>query len=92
LAAGRADPDHHSSRPVLAMRETLQERRARFADEGAEAWAEYQARQNAINANTERLRAERLAREAEEPKATLRKRRKNVRTRTASVLHAGSKI
>ena len=36
------------------------------------AWAEYQAQQDALNSNMERLRTERLAREVKEDSATKR--------------------
>ena len=50
------------ARPDRAMREALKEERARAAET---AMQEYQAQRRAVLANTERLRALRLAREAD---------------------------
>jgi hypothetical protein len=46
------------------MAESLTDKRERRAVEGEQAWAEYVARQKAIDENTLRLRALRLARDA----------------------------
>jgi len=46
--------------------EDIQVRRARQAEEGKVAMKEYRAKEAALVKNTERLRAERLAREARE--------------------------
>jgi hypothetical protein len=56
-----------------------QEKRA----EADKALAEYRAREEAINRNTERLRALRLAREAERPQVPNAEPRKAKRTRRA---------
>ena len=58
--------------------EPLHIRKERQAAEGEAAWQQYRAEEAAVNKNMERLRAERLAREAEpvEPAAAPKKKRK----------------
>ena len=46
--------------------ESPNDKKARLASEAEKAWAEYRAKQAATDKNTARLRALRLAREAEE--------------------------
>jgi hypothetical protein len=58
----------------------LNERKARQAAEGKATWGEYRAREDEVNANMERLRAQRLANLAapkavEEPPAAKLKRK-----------------
>ena len=66
LLEGRSAADRQQqgpkARPDRAMREALKEERARAAEL---AMQEYQAGKRAVLANTERLRALRLAREAD---------------------------
>jgi hypothetical protein len=59
------------------LAETKLEKKERLAIEAESAWAEYRARQQEMEANTARLRALRLAREAQlaaEPEAPKKKR------------------
>jgi hypothetical protein len=48
-----------------ARTETKSEKKERLAVEAEAAWAEYRAKQEAVDINMERLRAQRLAREAQ---------------------------
>ena len=58
--------------------EPLNVRRERQAAEGQAAWTHYRAEQDAVNKNMERLRAQRLAREAVVvPPAPDKKKRKS---------------
>jgi len=47
-----------------AIAESTFTKKERQKSEGEKAWAEYKARETAVNQNTVKLRAERLAREA----------------------------
>lgn len=56
--------------------EPLHIRKERQAAEGQAAWTHYRAQQDAVNKNMERLRAQRLAREAEPVPPPDKKKRK----------------
>jgi hypothetical protein len=57
------------------MAESLTEKRERRAVEGEQAWTEYMARQKAINENMLRLRALRLARDAQVTQTSAKSRK-----------------
>jgi len=57
------------------MEESLAQKKERRALEGEQAWADYLAQQKATDENMLRLRALRIAREAEETPAKVRKRK-----------------
>ena len=59
------DTDRNSQNtPAFAMSKESEAKKEQRAREGAQAWAEYQAEVRATQANTARLRALRLARDA----------------------------
>jgi hypothetical protein len=61
--------------------ETISEKRQRFAVEGQEAWKVYRAEQKHIDENMHRLRAERVAREAEASTVIIMKSAKKKRSK-----------
>jgi hypothetical protein len=62
-------PDAAKARAEAAFK-----RKEQQAREGAQAWAEYEAKLRAVAENTKRLRALRLAKEAAQARGTKRRR------------------
>ena len=55
-----------NNQDAKARAEAAFKRKAQQASDGAQAWEEYQANSRAVAERTERLRAQRLAKEAEQ--------------------------